>query len=126
MRGGGKLHDAVEGRADEIGELHLDHRPQAHQRHAGGHAREAQLGDRRVDHPPRAKLLLEALGDLERAAEIAGDILTQQQHLRVTPHLLAQGLADGRDVGQDAAFAALICLGEAKILCSVHVVHSAP
>ena len=31
---GGELHDAVEGRGDEVGKLHLDHRAQPHQRHA--------------------------------------------------------------------------------------------
>ena len=59
-----------------------------------------ELGDGHVLDPPVAKLIGEALGHLERAAKIAADVLAHEQHIGVAAHLLAQRLADGRDVGQ--------------------------
>ena len=54
---------------DEVRELHLGDRPHAHQRRAGRARNDRGLGERHVEHAARAELLLEALGDLERAAE---------------------------------------------------------
>ena len=100
MRRRRELDDAVEGAADEVGELHLHHRTQSHQGHAGGHPGEAKLRNRRVHHPPRTELRFESLGDLERAAEVAADVFAKDEDARVAAHLLAQRLADRRDVGQ--------------------------
>jgi hypothetical protein len=99
MGGGGKLDDAVEGSRDEIGKLHLDHRTQPHQRHAGRRADKAKLRNWRVDHTARPELRLQPFRDLERAAKVAGDVLAHDEHVRVAAHLLAQRLADGGDVG---------------------------
>src|SRR6185436_4245580 len=109
-----ELHDAVEGAADEIGELHFDHRSQAHQRHPGGHAGESELRDRRVDHASRAELGFEPPGDLEGAAEVAGDVFPQQEDARIAAHLLAQRLADRRDVGELAPAGRFVGAGETE------------
>ena len=66
-------------RADEVGELHLDHRTQSHQRHAGRHAGKAELGDRRVHHAARSEFGFESAGHLERAAEVAGDVFAEHE-----------------------------------------------
>ena len=103
MGGGGELHDAVHGTADEVGKLQLHDGAQAHQRHARRHAGEAQLGERGVHDSAGAELGLEAARHLERAAELTADVLAQQQHIRVAAHLLAQRFADRGKVGQGPA-----------------------
>src|SRR5262249_61071175 len=78
-------------------ELHLGHRPHAHHRGAGAAADDRRLGERRVDHAPRAELLLEPERHLERAA-VHADVLADQEHAAVAPHLLAETVADRLEV----------------------------
>ena len=66
----------------------------------GRHAGEAQLGQRRVHHAQRAELGRQPLRDLERAAEVARDVLAHQEHVRVAAHLLGQRLVDRGEVGE--------------------------
>ena len=123
VRGGGELDDRVKGRGDKVGELHLDHGPQPHERHTGGGADKTQFGQGRVEHAARTKLGLKVLGDLEGAAKTAGNIFAHHQHVGVAPHFLAQPFADGGDVGERAVdgpgaallAAALICAGKAEV-----------
>ena len=83
---------------DEVGELHLGDRPQAHHRGAGRAADDRRLRERRVDHAPGAELLLEALRHLERAA-VDADVLADQEDALVVLHLLAEAVADRLEVG---------------------------
>ena len=55
-------------------------------------AGEAQLGDRRVDHPLGAELLPQALGVRESAAALAG-ALAEIEDVRIAPHLLGDAVA---------------------------------
>ena len=122
--GGGELHNGIVGAGDEVGKLHLDHRAQAHQRHARGHAREGHLGQGGVEDPLVAKLLPHGLGDLERAAKCTGHILAQNKHIRVPAHFQNQGLADGGDIAHLSVAAVrggevqFFGLGEAEIACN--------
>jgi hypothetical protein len=75
MIGGGVLHNAVEGCRNKVCELHLNHGPQTHQRHAVGDAHKSQLRHRHIEDTAFAKLLGEAFGDLERTAKAASNIL---------------------------------------------------
>src|SRR5581483_2715785 len=49
--------------------------------------------ERRVDHAPRAELLLEAERDLERTA-VHADVFADQEHLVVSAHLGAKPVRD--------------------------------
>ena len=91
--------EVVPGAGDEVGELHLGDRAHAHQRRAGAAADDRGLGERRVDHPPRPELLLEALRDLERAA-VDADVLADHEDALVAPHLLPEPVRDRLEVGQ--------------------------
>ena len=96
LRGDG---DEVIPRArDEVGELHLGDGPQPHDRRAGRAAHDRRLGERRVDHAPRAELLLEAQRHLERAA-VHADVLADHEDALVAAHLLAEPVADRLKVG---------------------------
>lgn len=55
-----------------------------------GQTGEASLGDRRVNHAVLAELVKQTTGDFVRAV-VAGDLLTQQEHVRVALHLLLHG-----------------------------------
>ncbi len=57
---GGEIHDLVEAAGDEIGELHLGHRAQPHERGADGRAHDGRFGDGRIHHAPRAEVFEEA------------------------------------------------------------------
>ncbi len=81
--------DLVEGRVDEAVELDLHDRAVAAQREADRGADDAGLGERGVDHPVLAEVLLQAVGDPEDAAELA-DVLAHQDGLRVALQRLAQ------------------------------------
>ena len=70
--------EVVPAARDEVGELHLGDRPHAHHRRAGRAAEDRGLRERRVDHAPRAELLLEAERDLERAA-VDADVLRRSR-----------------------------------------------
>src|SRR5213078_2156677 len=50
-----------------------------------------RLRQRCVDYAVLSELLLEALRDLERAS-VDADVLADQEHPRVAPHLLAQAV----------------------------------
>src|SRR5581483_11384299 len=78
---------------DEVGELHLGHRPQPHHRGAGAGADDRGLREGRVDDAPRAELLLEAERDLERAA-VDADVLSDQEDALVPAHLDAERVRD--------------------------------
>jgi hypothetical protein len=54
---------------------------------------------RRVDHAPRAELLLEAERDLERTA-VDADVLADEKHALVAPHLAAQPIGDRLQIGE--------------------------
>src|SRR5205823_15017113 len=69
------------------------HRPHAHDGRAGTCTEDRRLGERRVEHAPRAELLLEAERHLERAA-VDADVLADQEHLVVTAHLSAEPVGD--------------------------------
>ena len=74
---------------DEAVELDLAHRPVAAQRQPDRGADDAGLGERGVDDPVLAEVLLQAVGDPEDAAELA-DVLAHDQDLGVVLHGLAQ------------------------------------
>ena len=66
------------------------------------------LGDRGIDHAPRAELLQQALRDLVGAL-IFRDLFAHHEHVAVAPHLLghriaqrfADGLGDHLGAGRD-------------------------
>ena len=78
-----RLGDELVGRRiDVIGELDLDDRPQPVGAHADRDRHHAALGDRRVEHPRFAVLLLQPLGDAEDAA-VEPDILAEDHDVGV-------------------------------------------
>ena len=81
--------DLVERRVDEAVELDLDDRPVAAQGQADRGADDAGLGQRGVDDPLLAEVLLQAVGDPEDAAELA-DVLAHEEDLGVVLHGRAQ------------------------------------
>jgi len=83
--------DLVEGREDEAVELDLADRPVAAQRQADRRADDAGLGQRAVDDPALAEVILQAVGDPEDAAQLS-DVLAHEQDLRVAVHGAAQTL----------------------------------
>ncbi len=89
------IDDLVHGQEEEIAVLDVGDRPHAHDRGPDGRAEEAQLGDRRIQHP-LGKLLFQAQGDGERASPAArnGDVFPQAEDRRITPHLLGDRLAE--------------------------------
>src|SRR3954469_6274212 len=89
----------IEAAGDEVRELHLAHRPHALGRRADGGADDRALGERGIQHALRAELLVEAVGDLERATKRA-DVLAQAEDRRVAAHLLPQSLRDRLQVRQ--------------------------
>ena len=90
------VDDLVVGRVDVVGELDLGDRAEAVHRRADGHPGDAQLGQRRVDDPVGAELLLEAVGGAEDAA-VHADVLAEHDHARVALHLFVERLVDGLD-----------------------------
>src|SRR5439155_4379267 len=91
-------HQMVPGAGDEVRELHLGHRAHAHDRGAGAAADDRRLRERRVDHAPRAELLLEAERHLEGAA-VDADVLADHEHALVAAHLLAEAVRDRLEIG---------------------------
>ena len=85
--------DVVERRVDEPVELDLDDGAVAAQGQADRGADDAGLGERGVDDPLLAEVLLQALGDAEDAAELA-DVLTHEDDLGVALHGGAQAVVD--------------------------------
>jgi hypothetical protein len=94
-------HDLVVGRVDEAVELDLTDRPVPSDRQADGGADDARLGQRRVDHPLLAEVLLQPVGDPEDAAELA-DVFAHDDDLVVglqgPPQAEVEGLAEGVDL----------------------------
>ena len=90
------LHDLVEGRVDEVGELDLDDREQAAEGHADAMADDRGLRQRRVDHPLLAELLDEALRGPEHPTAGA-HVLAHDQHALVARHEVPHGVVDGFD-----------------------------
>ena len=86
--------DLVEGRVDEAVELDLHDRPVPAEGEADGGAHDARLGERRVDHPVRAELVEQPVGDAEDAAELA-DVLPHDHDLGVIRHGAAESFVDG-------------------------------
>ena len=93
------VDDLIEAARDEVGELHLGDRPVAAQRGADADADDRRLGNRRVDDAQLAELVVEPLRDAERAA-VRADVLAEDEHFRIAPHLLGERFADGFEVGQ--------------------------
>ena len=83
---------------DEIHELHLGDRAEAHVGGAGSGPHNSRLAYRRVDYPRLAEAVLKAVGDLERTA-VPSDVLTQHEHGLVALHLLQHSLAQCLEVG---------------------------
>ena len=94
----GHRDEVIPGARDEVGELHLGHRPHAHQRGAGRAGDDRRLGEGHVEHAPLAELLLEAVRDLERPA-VDADVLAEHEHALVEAHLLPEPVADRLEVG---------------------------
>src|SRR4051794_40573004 len=86
--------DLVVGRVDEPVELDLADRPVTAQRQADRGADDAALGERGVDDPVLAEVLLQPVGDPEDTAELA-DVLAHDEDLRVVLHRRAQAGVDG-------------------------------
>ena len=95
----GRDGDEVIPRArDEVGELHLGDRAHAHDRRARAAPDDGGLGERRVDHAPRAELVLEALRHLEGAA-VDADVLADHVDALVAAHLQPEPVRDRLEVG---------------------------
>src|SRR5439155_10653105 len=90
--------DLVEGAGDEVGELHLHHGTHPHHGRADGGAYEPGLGQRRVQYPPLAVLLLEPLRDPEGSA-VRADVLAHQKDPFVAGHFFIERLRDRLEVG---------------------------
>jgi hypothetical protein len=97
--------DLVERRVDEAVELDLADRPVAAQARPIAVPMMPGLGQRGVDHPVLAEVLLQPVGDAEDAAELA-DVLAHDQDLAVGLHRLAQPVVQRlgeREGGHSAA-----------------------
>ena len=97
------LDNAVKGGADKIGELHLNHWPQAHQRHAGGCAHKGCLTHGHVEDSSGPELFFQPFGYFKGTTKAAPNIFAHHQHIRIARHRFAQGFADRRNVGELAA-----------------------
>ncbi len=107
---GGVVDDLVHRQKQEIAVLDVDDRPHAHDGRADGRAEEAELGDRRVQHPV-GKFLLEPERDGERAAPAArdGDVLAQAEDRRIAPHFLGDSFTER--FGDAQSFHVVVLLG---------------
>jgi hypothetical protein len=90
--------DLVEADAGEVGEHDLGQRAQPLDRGADRRADDRLLGDRRVEHPPCAEALVEAVGGLERTAGGA-DVLADDEDVLVGLELVCHRAGDGLLVG---------------------------
>jgi hypothetical protein len=95
---GDRADDVVERRIDEPIELDLHDGPVAPQRQPDRRPHDPRLGQRRVDDPVLAEVLLQALGHPEHPAELA-DVLAHEDHLGVAfhrrPHAAGDPLREG-------------------------------
>ena len=91
--------DLVDRGEDEPVELDLADRPVAAQGQADRRADDAGLGQRGVDHPGLAEILLQAVGHAEDPAQLA-DVLAHDQDLGVVLERLAQSLVEPAGQGE--------------------------
>src|SRR5687768_6389667 len=94
---GGLVDDLIEAARDEVGELHLRHRPIPAQRRADADADDGRLRDRRIDDAHLAELFEQSLRRAERAA-VGADILPEDEYFRITAHFFGECLADGLEI----------------------------
>ena len=95
---GRMVDDHVHRHRREVHQHDLGHRPHADHRRADGRADDGLLGDRRGAHARRAVLGRQALGDAHDAAFLlVGDVLAEQDHVRVQRHRFVQRHVDGLD-----------------------------
>ena len=103
------VEDLVEADPHEVDEHQLGDRPQARGGRTHRGADEARFADRRVEHPGRSELRMQAFGDAERAAPgillarragAAGDVLAHQDDPGIAGHLLGQRLVDRLSKGK--------------------------
>ena len=84
------LGDLIKGAGNEVRKLHLHDWPHPHHRRSDRSSHKAGLGQRCIQYPPLAVLLLEALCDPEGSA-IRADVLAHEEDPLVAAHLLVQG-----------------------------------
>jgi hypothetical protein len=89
------VDELVHGHGEEVEEHHLGHRPVAGQSGADGGPEDRLLGDGRVPDAVGSVRRGQALGDLEHAAGRVGDVLAEQQHLRVGGQRQVEGGVHG-------------------------------
>ena len=87
-----RVDDLVHRLHGEIERHELDDRPESGKRRADPEPGETMLGDRRVDHAARPEFLQQTLADFVGALVLA-DLLAEQQHAVVAPHLLGHCIA---------------------------------
>ena len=107
---GRRIDDLVDRLHREVEGHELDDRPQPGKAGADPDPGEALLGDRRVDDPPGAEFLQQALADLVGAL-IFGDLLAHQEHGVVAPHLFGDGVAQRLAHGDRRRGALVLRLG---------------
>ena len=98
-------HDLVKRGIHKTVELNFTHRPVAAHRQTDCCSHNPRLRQRSINDPVGAKLLLEALGHSENAAELR-NVLTHEHHRRIGGHGSSQAFSDGfrqRVVGHSPA-----------------------
>src|SRR5260370_6066461 len=90
------IRQQIESATDEVNELKLSHRAQAHQRRSTRRANNRRFGNRSVDHALRAELIDDAIGDFEGAA-ISAHVFADQKDSRVALHLFPNPSANCLD-----------------------------
>src|ERR1043165_2902690 len=100
----GVVQDLVERDAGEVRELHLDDWPHPFECGADGSSNHRVLADRRIQNAP-GEFFRQALGRLERAAELSSDILTVDKHALVLLEKMGLRLANGLEISDAHRFA---------------------
>ena len=106
MRLGHHVHDLIKSAADEVHELKFSHGTQAGKRRAKRRAHDGRLGDGRIDHALRAKVVDKAVRHFERAA-VNANVFTDTEDGGVGLHLFPESLPDCFEV---------CCLGHENLL----------
>src|SRR3984893_338161 len=88
------VHDLIERREDEVGELDLRDRAQSVHRHPDRRADDSGLGQRGVDHALGPELLDQTHGGAKHPAELP-HVLAHHHPARIAAHLDPQGVIDG-------------------------------
>src|SRR4051794_37062989 len=91
MRLGYHVHDLIEGAADKVHELELSHGTHAGKRRAKSRAHNGRLGNRRINHALRAKVVDKSISHFERAA-INANVFTNAEDGGVGLHLFPEPL----------------------------------